>query len=138
MIHNTCFDDALPQLLFCHSWLDFLFYYSIHDSLVLRQMVSCNTVSGSSNISSNISGTISIDCQIVSTTISCTISCIISTNISCIIITSNRGDELGTQVNLRIFFSLSSLFKYSCHITGAFIYAKESGKWTSRAGGTIS
>lgn len=133
MIYNTCFDDALPQLLFCHSWLDFLFYYSIHDSLVLRQMVSCNTVSGSSNISSNINSTISIGCQIISTTISC----IISSNISCIIITSNRGDELGTQVNLRIFFSLSSLFKYSCHITGAFIYAKESGTWTSRAGGTI-
>ena len=37
-----------------------------------------------------------------------------------------------------VFLALSSLFKYSCHITGALIYAKESGKWTSRAGGTIS
>ena len=129
MIYNTCFDDALPQLLFCHSWLDFLFYYSIHDSLVLRQMVSCNTVSGSSNISSNINSTISIGCQIISTTISC----IISSNI----IAPDRNDELGAQVNLRIFFSLS-LYKYSCNITGVFIYAKEIGKRTSRAGGTIS
>ena len=31
------------------------------------------------------------------------------------------GDELGAQVYFRIFFSLSSLFKYSCNITGAFV-----------------
>ena len=37
----------------------------------------------------------------------------------------------------RVFLALSSLFKYSCHITGALIYAKEIGKRTSRAGGTI-
>lgn len=30
-----------------------------------------------------------------------------------------------------VFLALSSLFKYSCHITGALIYAKESGKWAS-------
>ena len=92
-------------------------------------MVSCNTVSESSNISSNISGTISIDCQIVSITISC----IISSNI----IAPDRSDELGVQVNLLSFFSLSSLFKYSCHITDALLYAKEIGIWTLRAGGTI-
>ena len=91
MIDNTGFNNTVLNLYFSHPRFDLSRYDFVDNTLVFCQMVGCSIVIGSSNIVAGSSNIVAGSSNIVAG----------SCNISCIIITPNGGDKLGTQVYLR-------------------------------------